>query len=439
MPRGQKVRCANVQQPAADAPIAAPPRLSAYGVFLRFLRFGLHAWGGPTAQIALIRDELVERERWVEPDEFRRALAVYQALPGPEAHELCCWFGMRARGRIGALAAGLGFMLPGLVLMLVASWLYVRYGVRHELAAAAFLAVQAAVVGLVLRAVLRLHGALAKGADRTTLSCVGLFAAALAVPFWIPLVVGGLVAAATRAARPAMSTAIAAVAAASIALLGAFWAVPRAAERSGATTAASVADAPSSVDAQRLFATGLAGGLTSFGGAYTAIPVVQAEATGRNGRPGWMTDGQFLDGIAIGGVLPAPLVIFGTFVGWLGGGLGGALLVTLGMFLPAFAFTLIGHELFERLVALPRLHAFLDGVSAAVFGLVLATSIGLLLATIGANTALDPALPPIARPIALAIAGAAFVAFLLLKQRFAIPVVLALAALVGLLLHALGL
>src|SRR5215212_2144461 len=85
-----------------------------YGkIFLRFLKFGLLAWGGPVAQIAMIRQELVDDEHWITSDRFHRVLAVYQVLPGPEAHELCVYFGMLAGGRIGAILAGIGFMLPG--------------------------------------------------------------------------------------------------------------------------------------------------------------------------------------------------------------------------------------------------------------------------------------------------------------------------------------
>jgi chromate transporter len=91
-----------------------------------------------------------------------------------------------------------------------------------------------------------------------------------------------------------------------------------------------------------------------------------------------MTDGQFVDGLALSGVIPAPLVIFGTFVGYLGGGLPGALALTLGIFLPAFAFTLVGHGALERLVETPALHAFLDGVTAGVVGLVVATTVRLV-------------------------------------------------------------
>src|SRR5574339_1305183 len=94
-----------------------------YGqIFLRFLKFGLLSWGGPVAQIAMIRQELVEEEKWVSPERFNRVLAVYQVLPGPEAHELCVYFGMLSGGRFGAILAGFGFMLPGFVFMLALSW-----------------------------------------------------------------------------------------------------------------------------------------------------------------------------------------------------------------------------------------------------------------------------------------------------------------------------
>src|SRR3990170_7729486 len=93
-------------------------------IFLRFLRFGFLAWGGPVAQIGMIKRELVEEERWLEPARFNRLLAVYQVLPGPEAHELCVHLGMLKRGRLGGLLAGLGFMLPGLMLILALAWAY---------------------------------------------------------------------------------------------------------------------------------------------------------------------------------------------------------------------------------------------------------------------------------------------------------------------------
>ena len=90
-------------------------------LFLRFLRFGLLAWGGPVAQIAMLRHELVDEEQWVDSDRFNRIMGVYQVLPGPEALEISVHMGYIRRGRLGGLLAGLGFMLPGFALMFALS------------------------------------------------------------------------------------------------------------------------------------------------------------------------------------------------------------------------------------------------------------------------------------------------------------------------------
>jgi chromate transporter len=128
-----------------------------------------------------------------------------------------------------------------------------------------------------------------------------------------------------------------------------------------------------------LFITGLRSGLLTFGGAYTVIPFLRHDAVVAGG---WMTDAQFLDGLALSSILPAPLVIVATFVGYVAGGPLGALLLTAGVFLPAFAFTLIGHRTFERLTDNPAMHALLDGVTAAVVGLIAATAVGLTRAAV---------------------------------------------------------
>ncbi len=95
-------------------------------IFVRFLKFGALAWGGPAAQIAMIKRECVDEEGWVDEATFKKTLAVYQVLPGPEAHELCVYFGRVRGGKLGGFLAGLGFMLPGFLLMLGLSILYVE-------------------------------------------------------------------------------------------------------------------------------------------------------------------------------------------------------------------------------------------------------------------------------------------------------------------------
>jgi chromate transporter len=326
----------------------------------------------------MLKAELVDRERWMDEERYRRTLAVYQALPGPEAHELCCHLGMLAAGRLGAIAAGLGFMLPGLALTLLAAWLYARFGLRDPWALAAFAAVQAVVIGIILRAAVRLWGSLAGGATLSAIAVMAAIGQFLLVPFWLPLALGAGIAAAARwstaAGHRGVAAASVAVAIATVTTVGAFHSVPA----SGLGPPGAVTG-PGERPLTALFSTGLAGGLLTFGGAYTAIPVLRSQAVGTAAAPGWMDDAAFLDGVAIAGVLPGPLILFGAFVGFQGGGILGALALTAGIFLPAFAFPVIGFGLFERLLDRPALHAALDGIAAAAAGLIAATAVMLLI------------------------------------------------------------
>src|SRR4029079_18702812 len=124
-------------------------------IFVRFLKFGALAWGGPAAQIAMIKRECVDEEHWISEETFRKLLAVYQVLPGPEAHELCVYFGRLRGGKLGGLLAGLGFMLPGFILMLALSILYVEANLAGHLDQL-FYGLSAAVGAVVARAVVRL-------------------------------------------------------------------------------------------------------------------------------------------------------------------------------------------------------------------------------------------------------------------------------------------
>ena len=378
-------------------------------VFLRFLRFGVLAWGGPVAQIAMIRRELVDEERWIGSSRFNRVLAVYQALPGPEAHELCVYFGHLAAGRFGGVLAGLGFMLPGFALMLVLAWAYVRFGIDVAALAGVFAGLQAGVLALIVR------GAITIGRHALTdplLWAIGVggFVATLAgTHFAVVLITAGLVAFLVRRGR---SGEAAALAAAVTILLAAVPAL-RQGEPFLAAAGGDATTTPAGLDA--ILLAGLAAGLLTFGGAYTSIPILQQQAVGT-----WMTPGQFLDGLALGGILPAPLIIFSTFVGYVGAGLAGALVMTGAVFLPAFAFTLVGYRHLERLVADERLHAFFDGITAGVVGLIAATTVRLVPAAI---TDLVGAM----------IAGAALAGLLAWRGRASIPVVMAGAALAGLL------
>jgi chromate transporter len=324
-------------------------------IFARFLRFGALAWGGPAAQIAMIKRECVDEEHWVDEETFRKTLAVYQVLPGPEAHELCVYFGRLRGGKLGGFMAGLGFMLPGFILMLGLSILYVEADLASHLDEL-FYGLTAAVGALVARALMRLGSSFITDVP---LAVIGLTAFALTtfaeVSFVLVLLGAGI--------------------AYELWTNGHRW-WGRANSLSPFVLAVGVAAGTVTVSLTgQIFLEGLKAGLLTFGGAYTVIPFLRESAvTGHH----WLTSGQFVDGLAIGGILPAPLIIFSTFVGYIAGGLGGALVMTFGIFLPAFVFPIFMHGQLVALANNERIRPFLLGVAAGVIGLIAAVTVDIL-------------------------------------------------------------
>jgi chromate transporter len=403
-----------------ESATVAIPRERLRRLFLRFLRFGALAWGGPVAQIAMIRQELVEEERWVTREHFNRVLALYQVLPGPEAHELCVYFGMRSRGRVGGILAGLGFMLPGFVLMFALSWAYIRFGLKSSVVAAVFAAVQAAVAALIFRAVFRIGGHVVTDRWLWGIAIIGTAAQLAGIHFAITLVGGGIAYVLAKKSKPALALGVAAVF-----IAGAVAVVLQ----HGLDSASLVSSIESSEQSARheaslasLLWSGLKAGLLTFGGAYTVIPFLQKDAVSDGA---WMTNAQFLDGLALSGLLPAPLVIFSTFVGYLGGAAVGALLMTVGIFFPAFAFTLVGHDTLERVVRHSGIRTFLDGVTAGVVGLIAGTTLVLL------RTSVTSWLTAAVFLVSVAVLFKS-------NARLLVPLIIVAAAIVGLVAQALG-
>jgi chromate transporter len=325
-------------------------------IFIRFLKFGLLAWGGPAAQIAMIKRECVDEEKWISEWSFKKLLAVYQILPGPEAHELCVYFGRLRGGKRGGFLAGLGFMLPGFILMLGLSILYVEAnlaGHLHDL----FYGLTAAVGALVARALVRLSKSFISDVPLAVIAIVG-FALTLwvGITFVLVLLGGGIAyelwTNGRRWTHRANSFAITPLAILAVA--------------AGAITVSLTAT---------IFFEGLKAGLLTFGGAYTVIPFLR-EAAVENHH--WLTASQFNDGLAMGGILPAPLIIFSTFVGYIAGGLGGGLAMTVGIFLPAFVFPIFCHRWLVAIAENPRIRPFLLGVAAGVIGLIAAVTVEIL-------------------------------------------------------------
>jgi len=325
-------------------------------IFARFLKFGCLAWGGPAAQIAMIKRELVEEEEWIDELQFQRLLAVYQVLPGPEAHELCVYFGRLRGGKLGGFMAGLGFMLPGFLLMLGLSALYVEADIAENLDAL-FYGLSAAVGALVARALVRLGKSFIRDVPLALIAAAGFALTLLAdASFVLVLLGGGLAYEVWRNARRWMGRA------SSISF--------------GAAALPWILLGAMSVSlAGEIFLEGLKAGLLTFGGAYTVVPLLHDSAV--DGHH-WLSESQFVDGLAIGGILPAPLIIFATFVGYLAGGLVGALLITLGIFVPAFCFPIFFHRQLVGVAENDRLHLFLLGVAAGVVGLIAAVTVEIL-------------------------------------------------------------
>jgi chromate transporter len=336
-----------VERPAHEAPLS---------IFVRFLKFGLLAWGGPAAQIAMIKHECVDEERWISEETFKKQLAVYQILPGPEAHELCVYFGRIRGGRLGGLAAGLGFMLPGFLLMLGLSILYVEANLAGHLEEL-FYGLTAAVGALIARALVRLGPTFVTDVPLAIIALAAFALTLFADANFVLVLLGAGIAYElwTNGGRwrgRANSISIAPLAILALAL--------------GTVTLSLTAS---------IFWEGLKAGLLTFGGAFTAIPFLQESAV--EGRH-WLTESQFVDGLAISGILPAPLIIFSTFVGYLAGGLVGGLVMTLGIFLPAFVFPIFFHRGLVAVAENPRIRPFLLGVAAAVVGLIAAVAVSIV-------------------------------------------------------------
>ncbi len=346
--------------PATPLPVnPGPTDDSPRSIFLRFLKFGALAWGGPAAQIAMIKHECVDEEGWVSEETFKKTLAVYQVLPGPEAHELCVYFGRLRGGKLGGFLAGLGFMLPGFLLMFALSVLYVEADLAGHLDEL-FYGLSAAVGAVVLRAVVRLSGTFITDAS---LAAIAIAAFALTVfvsaSFVLVLLGAGLVyELRTNAGR---------------------W-IGRAQSFSpGVLAVAVVTGAVTLSLTAEIFFEGLKAGLLTFGGAFTVIPFLQDSAVNHHH---WLTDSQFVDGLAMSGILPAPLIIFSTFVGYVAGGAAGALAMTLGIFLPAFVFPIFFHRFFVAVAENPRIRPFLLGVAAGVIGLIAAVTVDIVDASV---------------------------------------------------------
>lgn len=398
---------------------------------MRFwLRLGFISFGGPAGQIAIMHRELVDQRGWVDERRFTDALNFCMLLPGPEALQLAIYLGWRLHGMRGGLIAGLGFIVPSIVLLLGLSYLYARFG---DLPAAAglLLGLRAAVIALVLQALLRIGRRALKTPLHVALAA-GAFVALefLGVPFPLIVLAAGAVGAGAAWRAPRAMTgregALPAVNSRRTVLVGALlWAAP--------FVAVAAALGPGSLWS-RLYLYFTQAALVTFGGAYAVLGYVTQHLVQVQG---WVTAQQSVDGLALAETTPGPLVIVLQFMGFMAGwnqpapltpaasAILAALLASWATFLPSFLFIFIGAPYVERITREPRLAGALAAITAAVVGII-ATLVFLLGTVVLLPRGYDAA-PSWA---ALAIAVGAW--FLLRSPRFDLLWVLAAAAVAGL-------
>jgi chromate transporter len=354
-----------VSEPAIDAeqgrksrpPVGAEALRPGLGLVLReWGRIGCIGFGGPPAHIALLRELCVTRRGWLDDREFEDAIAATNLLPGPASTQLAIYCAWRLRGIAGALVGGLGFIVPGLVLILALAALFLASS-PPDWVLGAGAGAGAAVAAVALHAAAGLAPASwrrAAARARWVLYALAGAVSAATVGAWVVLVLlgCGVVEVALRRMRPAGAVGVqawpllAAAGAASGGLLALAWVAFKV-------------------------------GALSYGGGFVIIPLMQHDAVDTYH---WMTDGQFLNAVALGQVTPGPVVHTVAVVGYAAAGIGGGLLAAAVAFAPSFSFILIGAERFDRLRANQTVRAFLDGAGPAAIGAIAGAAIPLALA-----------------------------------------------------------
>ncbi|MCL6553334.1 MAG: chromate efflux transporter [Firmicutes bacterium] len=326
-----------------------------------FLRLGCTAFGGPAAHIAMMRDEVVRRRRWLSDQEFLDLLGATNLIPGPNSTEMAIHLGYRRAGWPGLIAGGVAFILPAMLSVMALAALYARYGTTPQ-ATWLLYGAKPVIIAIVVQAI----GGLARTAVRGPL-LGGAGAAALVLYFLgideiVLLVVTGLVVMLWRNVGPSgrrrlVSGTVAGLAAL---VLGAVALAPEvlAAVQGAASTV------PYSVG--RLVLVFLKIGSVLYGSGYVLLAFLRADFVE---RLGWLTDQQVLEAIAVGQFTPGPVFTTATFIGYLLGGVPAAVAATVAIFLPGFVFVAASHPLVPRLRRSPWTGALLDGVNVASLAL----------------------------------------------------------------------
>lgn len=338
-------------------------------------RIGVLSFGGPTAQIALMHRIIVDEKKWLTERQYLDALSFCMLLPGPEAMQLATYAGWRLHGTLGGLAAGLLFVLPGALVVLILAMIYASFG-NATVVAALFFGIKAAVVVIVVEALLRVSRRALKGAAHWMTAAVAFVAIFFAnVPFPIIVALAALVGFMIAASEPDTAnqqpvTVAIKQTAATIGIWLAIWMIP--------LLALALLVGRDHVLVQlSLFFSKLA--IVTFGGAYSVLAYMAQDVVERHG---WLEAAQMLDGLGLAETTPGPLILVTEFVGYLaafrhGGqpaiamGLAGAFVALWATFAPCFLWIFAGAPYIDWIISKPRLRGALTYITAAVVGVIL--------------------------------------------------------------------
>ena len=318
-----------------------------------FLRLGVVAFGGPAAHIAMMRDEMVRRRRWVSDERFLDLLGMANLIPGPTSTEMAIYLGYVRAGWPGLLLGGACFIAPAMVIVLALAWLYVRYGALPA-AGFALYGITPVIIAIVAHAMWGLGRVAVKGVRSAVVGLAVLALALLGVNVLALLAAGGVIVL-LLAWLGRRGAAVALVAA-----LG----LPGAALGQGTAVVTGVSLAT-------LFVTFLKIGAVLYGSGYVLLAFLRGDFVE---RLGWLTDRQLLDAVAVGQFTPGPVFTTATFIGYLLAGWPGALLATVAIFLPSFVLVAASYPLLARIRGARLTAAFLDGVNVAALGLMAAVT-----------------------------------------------------------------
>lgn len=335
--------------------LPAPPSPAALPEVARVaLKLGVTAFGGPAAHIAMLREETVMRRRWLSDAYFLDLVGATNLIPGPNSTEMVIHVGYLRAGWRGLIVAGLLFILPAATMTLALAWAYVQYGTT--LAGEALLyGVKPVIIAVVAQAIW--------GLGRTALKtpfliALGVAAAALfllGINELLILFGGALLVLAVRTGQGIISGR---GTRGSIAMLPGVLGLP--------ALSVLVQAAAVPVNLSTLFFTFLKIGAVLYGSGYVLLAFLRTDFVE---RLGWLTDQQLIDAVAVGQFTPGPVFTTATFVGYLVAGVPGAVLATVGIFLPSFFFVALLHPLVPRLRRYSWTAALLDGVNVAAVGL----------------------------------------------------------------------